>query len=145
MDAGIPVGGYCPKGRKAEYGIIPERYPLTEMNTSSYTARTEKNVVESDGTLILNKGNLTSGTRNTHEFAMKHLKPSLIVQLDAKRVIEPSDVIRWIQGQQIGILNLAGPRESKYPEGIYWETYRYLNKVFNLLKEAYQWQPYLKW
>jgi hypothetical protein len=55
--------------------IIPERYPLTEIDTSSYTAKTEKTVVESDGTLILNKGKLTSGTRKTYEFAVKHLKP----------------------------------------------------------------------
>ena len=113
--------------------IIPERYPLTEIDTSSYTAKTEKTVVESDGTLILNKGKLTSGTRKTYEFAVKHLKPCLIVQLDAERKIEPSDVIRWIQGQQIEILNIAGPRESKFPEGIYGEAKPYLERLLVML------------
>ena len=53
IDADIPVGGYCPKGRIAEDGIIPDCYPLIEIETSSYTSRTAKNVVESDGTLIV--------------------------------------------------------------------------------------------
>ena len=133
MDAGIPVGGYCPKGRKAEDGTIPDHYPLTEMDTSSYTARKEKNVVESDGTLILNKGKLTSGTRKTYVFAVKHLKPCLIVQLDAEMMKEHSDVIRWIQEQQIGILNIAGSRESKFPEGIYGEAKPYLERLLVML------------
>jgi len=46
--------------------------------------RTEKNVQESDGTLILNIGTLTEGTRLTRDFTFKHGKPSLIVQLDAE-------------------------------------------------------------
>jgi hypothetical protein len=117
----------------AEDGIIPENYPLTEMDTSSYTARKEKNVVESDGTLILNKGKFTSGTRKTYVFAVKHLKPCLIVQLDAEMMKEHSDVIRWIQEQQIGILNIAGSRESKFPEGIYGEAKPYLERLLVML------------
>lgn len=27
---GLPVGGGCPQGRRAEDGIIPDRYPLME-------------------------------------------------------------------------------------------------------------------
>ena len=30
LSLGLPVGGGCPKGRRAEDGIIPDRYPLTE-------------------------------------------------------------------------------------------------------------------
>lgn len=56
LEAGIPVGDYCPKGKKSEDGTIPDGYPLEELTTTQYHVRTEKNVVESDGTLILNKG-----------------------------------------------------------------------------------------
>jgi len=63
-------------------------------------------------------------------------KPSLIVQLDADQIIEPAHIIRWIKGHFINSLNIAGPRESKYPGGIYEETYAYLDKVFTLLKES---------
>lgn len=135
MAAGIPVGGYCPLGRTAEDGTIPDIYPLEELSSYRYYIRTEKNVVESDGSLIINKGPLSEGTKLTYEYARHQLKPCLVVQLDAEQIIDPSQAANWIQGQNIKILNIAGPRESKFKEGIYWEAYDYLGKVFDMLKE----------
>jgi len=135
IEAGIPVGGCCPRGRKSEDGAIPNIYPLEELKTARYHIRTGKNVLESDGTLILNKGSLSQGTKLTHDYTVRHLKPCLIVQLDAEQMIEPSQVVNWIEGQQIKILNIAGPRESKFPDGIYMESYSYLQKVFDIIKE----------
>ena len=136
LNAGFPIGGYCPKGRLAEDGAIPEQYPMTEMDTPEFCYRTEKNVQESDGTLILNKGELTEGTKLTHDFALKYGKPSLIVQLDAAEIIKPEHVVRWIEGQLISTLNVAGPRESKFPGGIYAEALAYLDRVFALVRES---------
>jgi hypothetical protein len=136
LKVGIPIGGYCPKGRLAEDGTIPEKYPMTEMDTPESYYRTEMNVQVSDGTLILNKGELTEGTRLTYDFTMKHGKPSLIVQLDARDIIRPDQVVRWIDGQSISTLNVAGPRESKHPDGIYAEAVAYLDCVFALIREA---------
>jgi hypothetical protein len=48
----IPCGGWCPKGRKAEDGIIDSKYPLKESSSSSYLQRTEWNVRDSDATVI---------------------------------------------------------------------------------------------
>ena len=31
----IPVGGSCPRGRRAEDGPIPDRYPLQELNSAN--------------------------------------------------------------------------------------------------------------
>ena len=53
LEASFPCGGWCPKGRKAEDGAIPARYPLTEMPGPTYRARTRRNVTDSDGTLNL--------------------------------------------------------------------------------------------
>jgi predicted Rossmann-fold nucleotide-binding protein len=135
MNAGIPVGGFCPKYRKAEDGTIPDIYPLQELEFPEYNFRTEKNVIESDGTLILNKGTLTEGTKLTYDYSVQNGKPSLIVQLDAEKVIEPADVVRWIHGQRIKTLNVAGPRESKFPDGIYTSAYSYLETVFDILRK----------
>jgi hypothetical protein len=52
----IPHGGWIPKGRIAEDGPLPAKYQLQEMPTSSYPKRTEQNVIDSDGTLILSRG-----------------------------------------------------------------------------------------
>lgn len=133
--AGVAIGGYCPKGRLAEDGTIPDIYPMAEMDTPEFFHRTEKNVLESDGTLILNKDALTEGTKLTYDFTLKHGKPSLVVQLDAEELTKPEQVIRWIEGQQIGVLNIAGPRESKFPGGIYADALSYLEKVFAVMKE----------
>lgn len=48
---GLPVGGGCPKGRRAEDGRIPDHYPLVETPEPDYETRTCHNVEESDGTL----------------------------------------------------------------------------------------------
>ena len=38
---GVPHGGWCPKGRKAEDGPLPERYLLSETNSAGYLSRVE--------------------------------------------------------------------------------------------------------
>ena len=49
---GIPHGGWCPKGRRAEDGTIPARYHLAETRSAAYRQRTEWNVRDSEGTVI---------------------------------------------------------------------------------------------
>lgn len=134
--AGIPIGGYCAKGRLAEDGIIPEQYPMIELESSESFYRTEKNVIESDGTLIINIGELTQGTMLTYDFTLQYGKPSLIVQLDAEELIKPEHIVRWIKGQYINILNIAGPRESKIQGGIYDRAMSCLNQVFDCMRES---------
>jgi hypothetical protein len=81
LEFGIPCGGWCPKGRKAEDGPIPPRYPLSETPSADYGQRTEWNVRDSDGTLILNSGELAGGTAQTVEIARRLRKPFLVVDL----------------------------------------------------------------
>lgn len=111
---GIPCGGWCPKGRRSEDGVIPDRYPLTETKTERYESRTELNVRDSDGTLVLNIGVLEGGTAYTVSMAEKHNKPCLVTDLDAPADI--SRIVSWIVDNHICILNVAGPRGSKRPE-----------------------------
>lgn len=135
LEFGIPIGGFCPKGRRSEDGTIPEQYPLAETSTSSYSIRTEKNVIESDGTLVLNIGQLSSGTAYTIKMARRHKKPFLVVQLDQETPNEP--VLHWLATNKIRVLNVAGPRESKIP-GIHRQTVDFLRV---LLTEAHNEKP----
>ena len=41
----VPCGGWCPNGREAEDGAIPERYPVHELAEGGYDERTLKNVL----------------------------------------------------------------------------------------------------
>ena len=113
MDRGIPHGGWCPKGRMAEDGVIDARYTLQELE-GGYKQRTRQNVIDSDGTLILNLGELEGGSLNTLLFAERFGKPCCVVQLDAVEVKTSLNQVReWIRHNHIRVLNVAGPRESK--------------------------------
>ncbi len=116
----IPHGGYCPKKRKAEDGIIPLHYHLQETDSSDYTERTQKNVLAADGTLIILQKPPSGGTLLTINTARQCKKPCLIVDLSKEPFI--GNIAEWINKHHIQILNVAGPRESQN-SGIYRLTY----------------------
>ena len=132
-ELGISVGGYCPKGRIAEDGIIADKYPLIETTTSAYAQRTEWNVKHSDGTLILSYGKLTKGTALTLNFAKQRQKPFFVVDLSQDTTNIHLDIISWLAENNIGVLNIAGSRESTSP-GIYIQAYQLLEKLLLEIK-----------
>ena len=114
---GIPHGGWIPKGRKTENGALPDKYRLKEMPTSSYTKRTNQNVIDSEGTLIISLGPLTRGSELTHKTAMLHDRPCLHIDLGTLNTLQVVKTVRsWIVHHGIGILNIAGPRASENPK-----------------------------
>jgi Circularly permutated YpsA SLOG family len=124
---GIDCGGWCPKGRKAEDGPIPSRYPLTETDSAAYSRRTERNVRESDGTLILSRGEPRGGTLLTQRTAEELGKPCLAVDVDAPESL--AEIAIWLSGRAVRVLNVAGPRESQFP-GITLAATRLLHELF---------------
>jgi hypothetical protein len=123
---GIDHGGWCPPGRRAEDGRIPARYRLTENSEPGYSARTERNVVDSDATLILAAGPLRGGTRLTRYFAEQYGRPLLIVAMDDDPDV--GKIRQWIVQQRVEVLNVAGPRESQAP-GIQAKTKALLSRL----------------
>lgn len=128
----IPHGGWCPKGRLAEDGIIPSKYSLVETPLEDVNQRTEWNARDSDGTLILSMGPPQAGTLWTLECAKRHSKPCLLFELES----EPSEVDvsafeEWLTKNRIEVLNIAGPRESHAPGKIYSLTRIWLTKLLN--------------
>jgi hypothetical protein len=65
LDCGLAIGGWCPRGRRAEDGVIAERYPLVETPSKDYRQLTKWNVRDSDATLTLSPGELSGGLRLT--------------------------------------------------------------------------------
>ena len=107
---------WIPKGRLTEEGPLPDRYQLQEMPTDSYEARTEQNVIDSDGTLILSHGELTGGSAYTRKMAMKHGKPWFHADLNKLPTFQAAmNIEDWIAKNRIEVLNVAGPRHSKDP------------------------------
>lgn len=130
IELGIPHGGWCPRGRLSEDGLIPQQFQLQETESIQYHVRTEKNVLEADGTLILCAGALSSGTRLTRVFAQRHHKTYRVIDLRAKFPIAFHSLIRcWLREHNIQTLNVAGPRESS-KRGIQAAAQRFLREVF---------------
>lgn len=129
----IPCGGWCPRDRYAEDGRIGDRYPLAETPSADTAQRTEWNVRDSDGTLILTRGEPSGGTALTIRFARAMGRPFLIV--DLAEPLDPDQARSWIRENRIGVLNVAGPRESKCP-GIHGEATAFLRAVFSPRRTA---------
>jgi hypothetical protein len=111
---GMPHGGWIPKGRLTENGPLPDKYKLAEMPGTSYVLRTEQNVIDSNGTLIISHGKLSDGSDYTRRMAIKHHRPWLHIDLNKTPAFKAATLIRsWIEENTIEILNVAGPRTSK--------------------------------
>jgi hypothetical protein len=128
MVLGIPHGGWCPLGRIAEDGTIPTKYELQETLSPDYPIRTEQNVIDSDGTLILYRSRLFGGTELTRRLCVKHQRPMVALDLTAAKARDLRRVRRWLHGHSIRVLNVAGPRESSSP-GIADEATRFLCRL----------------
>ena len=83
-------------------------------------------VRDSDATLILTLGAFDGGATMAAQAASRAGKPCLMVDLDAADAIE--SVRAWLREIAPGVLNIAGPRESKRP-GVYGRAYSFLSRV----------------
>lgn len=134
MELGIPVGGYVPLGRLAEDGRVPDRYPLEELPTADYPARTRRNVEHSDGTLILlgRREDLRGGTLLTLRTCERMRRPFAVVDMQyGQEGIARTFLYRTMaDGRDMhgAVLNVAGPRESGSP-GVYAKALAFLLEV----------------
>ena len=127
LELGLEHGGWCPRGRLSEAGPIPACFRLRETESAEYWVRTEQNVINSDATLIFYRRQIRGGTALTKRMAIKHGRPYRC--LDLNRSPASQSVRKWLKDQAIGVLNVAGPRESWCP-GIQNQTRRFLLDVF---------------
>lgn len=127
LELGIECGGTCPTGRKAEDGVIPEKYPLTESDSTVYSHRTRQNVVDSDATLIIHFGQLEGGTAFTRQCCLEASRPCLVINAsEDNQSYHVQQILDFIHENAAQVLNVAGPRASKVPTA--QETTRLLIK-----------------
>ena len=126
---GLPHGGAIPKGRLTEDGVLPDKYKLEEMTTKSYPKRTEKNVVDSDGTVIFTHGKLIGGSLLTRKKAVEHVKPVIHLDMDKLSVEDAVELLKGFMDENgIEVLNVAGSRASKDSE-IYGKTLEVVGEI----------------
>jgi hypothetical protein len=91
---------------------------MTLLEGGGYRQRTVKNVLDRDGTAILFVESLKGGTLYTHDVCRREHKPYIV--LDATRISQSgaaAAVVRFVEEHEIQVLNVAGPRASKWAEG----------------------------
>lgn len=141
----------------AEDGEIPSRYFETgrigcglkeHQKSRDYKTRTLLNIREADATMILRlhgAGVLTPGTKLTIKTCQSSGRPYRL--FDPSRIYTVPRAARWIcetrilEGdieRSIEVLNVAGPRESKFP-GIYDQTKLYLDSVLSYVFMYQRW------
>jgi len=134
----FPLGGWCPRSRRAEDGRISTEYPLTPTKSFQYTVRTLWNVRDADATWILYREInhvREGGTGLTVSYCEQLEKPYRCISiLPESKAIEldklGEDLRAWLKNHSVQILNIAGPRESKDP-GIEKATEGFLKKIFS--------------
>lgn len=109
---GIPYGGWIHK--EDESNLKP----------------LEKNVKESDGTLIISRGASTCGINFTREMLIKYNKQMLHIDLTLHRnLLEAAFMVSsWIKIKRIEILNVTGPRSCE-DANIYIEALAILMQI----------------
>ena len=135
MACGVVAGGWCPRARIAEDGLIPRRYPLEETPSEKYSQRTTWNVRDADATLILTFGVLDGGSELTAKVAARLGKPCVVVSLRGYPEMAPIRELFYLRAGGI-VLNVAGPRESRSP-GIYGRSYAFLAALFRGCQQGF--------
>ena len=130
-ELGILHRGWIPAGRLAEDGVIgPEYDGLRETESPEYAVRTERNVRDTDATLLLGVGPLEGGTLYTREVAERVARPFLTIDLALGDTEDAARRVReWLAALPGPVrLNVAGPRASRTPSA-YRLAVRFLRLV----------------
>jgi hypothetical protein len=120
---GIESGGWCPTGRLDEFGRIPDRYPVRELESGGFTERTLQNVKDSDGTVIVYPGKLSGGTEQTVRFCVEQRRPFKLINSSNVSTEKAAQLIAdFVRANTIDVLNVAGPRQSEWAKGYDYAT-----------------------
>ena len=115
---GVHCGGWCPAGRLDEFGKIPDRYPVQELKGGGFSERTLQNVQDSDGTVAIYLAEFLGGTEQTVRFCVDLKRPHQLIDASKLSVQDAAKLITdFVRANNIAILNIAGPRQSDWPEG----------------------------
>jgi hypothetical protein len=130
---GFKTGGYAPKEFMTEEGPAPwlADYGLVEHSDLDYHARTELNVLVSDGTVVF--GYRSQGSNLTERICQENGKPCLWLKDYAKDKNVIMKFRLWVARNDIKTINIAGNRESR-TRGIGKSVERFLLEALPLCR-----------
>jgi len=135
----IPHGGWCYRNRKTDGGVLPEHYNVKEIENPSYFERLEKNVIDSEGTVVLTYGQMVVGSKAVKDVADKCNKPLLNVNLDGHSLDQTVTLIRkWMTEHEIDTIYFTGSKTGRGPgTKIYDEVIQIIEGVCGVKREKF--------
>lgn len=129
---GIIHGGWTCRGKRNEDGPLPDLYDLEESLSLGFEDALEKNISESDGTLVISRGKKTPLTQKAVQLALKHQRQFLHLDLSQYSAFEAASLANsWMSQKQIKVVCVTGLKASEAPN-IYHQTKKILETAFYL-------------
>ena len=131
----IPHGGWAYKRVREGSGVYPEQYNLKIIDVPSYHTRLEKNILDSDGTVILTHGQLIIGSKIIRDLANKHQRPCLNVDLTSCTMNHAvSSIRKWTTDNDIETVYFTGSKPVG-ESNIYEATIRIIEDICRVESE----------
>ena len=93
-----------------ENGPIPAEYGLVEASAVGFQFAMERNIIDSDGTLLITRGRKNEETRYAVQAALRHQRQLLHADLSQHSAFEAASLINsWASLQNIRIVFITGP------------------------------------
>jgi hypothetical protein len=145
LEMGVPTGGVAPLHFRTQWGNDPTlgtKFGLTEDASPAYPPRTQKNIEQSDGTLIIASNWASPGCTLTYNLAKKLKKPvyrfcPLSGYTNTDIVAETVHVMEWLTKNRISVLNVAGNRDRKTNNFHFMAALKLVTCAMNALYEQH--------
>lgn len=129
---GITHGGRSPRGMHNEDGPIEKRYGLEQVAALGFEVAQEKNVDDSDGTLLITRGEKTPQVQHAVKTALRMQRQFLHVDLSQHTSFEAASLIdSWMTMNNVQIVFVTGTPASRDPK-IYGQVKKILETAFYL-------------
>ncbi len=132
FDCRVRTDGTAPREYMTERGKQPllRHFGLRDIGYS-YADRTKRNIVDSDGTLIILGEKSSPGTRLTQNICAVQRKPYLVIpETEVTNPVRLDETLHWLERHDIRFLNVAGPRASNLKQGSDYHIYMFLVRTF---------------
>lgn len=129
---GLSHGGWAQRGMRNEAGTIEKRYGLTEVVALGFKKAMDENVLNSDGTLLISRGEKTVESQYAVEAALRHKRQFLHVDLSQHSAFEAASLVSsWVSMNHVLVAFVTGPTDRQ-DSAIYHQAKKILETALYL-------------